>query len=357
MNKFYSLFYTCLLAATATAQNLNQGFENPDLTLGGCLAVVGNAFSNESDFDDRVLNGTKSMSMYYVAIPPTPAYYISSALPSGNHTVSFYIKPSSCGASEAIDIGTVTNQNGDGFVPVCSQTVECSGSTVWEFVSCEISTLVINPYIAIRLNNTSKTYFFDDLAITNIGAPLPPSCLPLPINLLGLQARLQETSVLLEWTTASERNNKGFEVERRTNGDNLWSALGFVHGAGTATMGRDYAFVDNNPARGINYYRIRQVDINGQTNNFPILPVYNGQSTRLRLAPNPAGEQLTVNLGGGEIDEASRLFVMDAMGRTLLTQTFFGKTTTLNVAELPRGTYFVQVQSGGEWAQERILLR
>ena len=338
------------------AQNLNQGFEDPDLTLGGCLAVVGNAFSNDSDFDDRILNGARSMGMYYVALPPTPAYYISSALPSGSHTVSFYVKPSSCGAAEAIEVGTVTNQNGAGFMSVCSQTVECSGSTVWEFVSCEISTLVINPYIAIRLNNTSKTYFFDDLVITNSGGPLPPSCLPLPIDLLGQQARLREKNVLLEWTTASEHNNKGFEVERRANSDQHWSTLGFVQGAGTTAVGRDYEFVDNAPARGINYYRIRQVDVNGKTNSFPILPVYNGQSTHLLLAPNPAEEQLTVSLGN-ETDEASRLFVVDAMGRTLLDQIFSGKTTTLNVAVLPRGTYFLHVQSGSELVQEKLLLR
>lgn len=357
MNKFYLLCCWCLLVSPCMAQNLNQGFEDPDITNGGCFSVLGNAFSNTSDEDDRILYGARSMGMSYTAIPPTPAYYISPVLPMGSHTLYFYIKPSNCGTSGAIEMGTVTNPTGTGFALVCSESVDCNGPTAWGLVSCAITTNVANPHVAIRLNGPGQTYYFDSLSITDIGGALPPFCGSLlPVDLFQLRAQIQKEAVLLTWTTASERNNKGFAIERRTANNSGWTTLGFVPGLGNTPMGRDYEFVDDQPARGVNYYRIQQFDFDGSVKNFPIVSVTKGESLRVQLSPNPVHGQLNVTLDG-ETESESNVLVMDAMGRVVLERSFLGKYAELNLSTLPPGAYFVRVQSGGDVMQERVLLR
>ena len=70
-------------------------------------------------------------------------------------------------------------------------------------------------------------------------------------------------TVFLDWQTASEQNNSHFEVQYSTNGMDF-KTIGIVNGNGTTTENSDYFFVDKNPSNGINYYRLKQVDFNGQ---------------------------------------------------------------------------------------------
>ena len=87
----------------------------------------------------------------------------------------------------------------------------------------------------------------------------------LPVEWLSFDAALVDQNVNLSWSTAAEENNRGFYVERSQDAE-IWEELGFVEGAGTTEEIRDYSFiVDRTPSIGYNYYRIRQVDYNGDT--------------------------------------------------------------------------------------------
>jgi hypothetical protein len=68
--------------------------------------------------------------------------------------------------------------------------------------------------------------------------------------------------VILNWVTASEVNNSGFEIERKIN-NSTWENTGFIPGNGTTTETRAYTFSDNNLKPGIYYYRLKQVDHDG----------------------------------------------------------------------------------------------
>ena len=67
---------------------------------------------------------------------------------------------------------------------------------------------------------------------------------------------------LLTWQTASELNNAGFEVERSADAKQ-WEVLGFVNGHGTTMEANDYKYLDAQPMRGMNYYRLSQTDFDG----------------------------------------------------------------------------------------------
>ena len=84
----------------------------------------------------------------------------------------------------------------------------------------------------------------------------------LPVVWVDFSAKLVSTQVELFWATASEQNNSGFSVEYSQDALN-WESLGFVEGTGTTNELNSYTFVHDRPGLGFNYYRLKQIDFNG----------------------------------------------------------------------------------------------
>lgn len=111
----------------------------------------------------------------------------------------------------------------------------------------------------------------------------------LPVELTRFDAFSKDKAVLLKWETASESENAGFEVERSQDAKN-WETIGFVEGNGTSFVARNYQFSDANPYSGLNYYRLKQMDYDGQFEYSPITAVANENAglDKLEVFPNPA---------------------------------------------------------------------
>ncbi len=86
---------------------------------------------------------------------------------------------------------------------------------------------------------------------------------PTPVELSSFSATVVDGRVNLIWTTATEKNNRGFEIERKSAGSD-YSMIAFVNGNGTVTTPNHYSYIDNNDIRGINTYRLKQVDFDGK---------------------------------------------------------------------------------------------
>jgi hypothetical protein len=84
--------------------------------------------------------------------------------------------------------------------------------------------------------------------------------IPIPVELTAFSASLSGKDVVLNWTTSTETNNKGFEVER--NNGSGWNVIGFVNGNGTTTLTMNYRFVDKNVSGKLSY-RLKQIDYDG----------------------------------------------------------------------------------------------
>jgi hypothetical protein len=95
----------------------------------------------------------------------------------------------------------------------------------------------------------------DALALGSVGTVIP-------VELTSFTAQQSSGSVTLLWSTASELNNKGFQIERRRQQDD-WKVLGFVKGVGTTTTAQNYSYVDRLENSGKYSYRLKQVDFNG----------------------------------------------------------------------------------------------
>lgn len=100
--------------------------------------------------------------------------------------------------------------------------------------------------------------------LVTINAIDPPDA-PLPVELNSFTAKLTRKSVELNWSTVSEINNYGFEVQRRFGNENQWKNMGFVPGSGNSNSEKKYSFIDKNlPAEGQYIYRLKQMDSDGK---------------------------------------------------------------------------------------------
>lgn len=119
---------------------------------------------------------------------------------------------------------------------------------------------------------------------------------PLPVAYSAFEAIRENKTALLSWTTATERNNSGFSIERSTNGKNF-AAIGWVATqaeGGNSVAPVDYRFTDKAPATGMNYYRLQQKDKDGQTAYSIIRSLDFGNGAAFTCYPNPATEMLTI---------------------------------------------------------------
>jgi hypothetical protein len=115
----------------------------------------------------------------------------------------------------------------------------------------------------------------------------------LPVTLTRFTATAQRSANHLYWSTATELNNDRFEVQRSADA-RRWETLDWVSGMGTTQEPHDYRYVDKDPLPGLSYYRLKQIDYDGQYEYSPVASVRRGQAGLFEIFPNPAREQLQV---------------------------------------------------------------
>ncbi|MFZ4634066.1 MAG: T9SS type A sorting domain-containing protein, partial [Saprospiraceae bacterium] len=165
---------------------------------------------------------------------------------------------------------------------------------------------------------------------------------PLPVQLVVFEAVKANNRVKIEWTTASEFQNRHFDIERSADGAQFYP-IGQMPSAADLG-GKTYTFWDQAPLSGHNYYRLRQVDLDGTVHLLGIRQVtFDGQTT-LQISPNPATkDQLIVS----NVLEQGVLELLDASGRVMLQyhldEDDLGKRgAVLDIQSLPKGFYTVR---------------
>jgi hypothetical protein len=183
---------------------------------------------------------------------------------------------------------------------------------------------------------------------------------PLPVELARFTASTSGESVDLRWSTTSEDNNAGFDVERSTDGE-TFTTIGFEPGVGTTEEAQSYRFVDGDaPFSTTLFYRLRQVDTDGTFEYSPVVEVQVTPSAvaLLPVAPNPVSASARLRY---ELPEATtvRLQVFDLLGRRVATLADGEKPAgrhevSWQSSGLASGTYFVRLQAGST-AQTQML--
>jgi trimeric autotransporter adhesin len=167
----------------------------------------------------------------------------------------------------------------------------------------------------------------------------------LPVILTGLRARYDEPNneVIVTWSTAQESNSRSFVVERSSEGSS-YTAIGTVAAAGNSSRPINYSFTDVNPLQGTNYYRLRQVDLDGDTRNSGIVKVMIGKGLYVSYGPNPATHVLNVNIRNNRGPITVQL--TDLNGRLLQQRNLSStaaQTIQLPVNHLSKGVYLLKL--------------
>jgi len=197
------------------------------------------------------------------------------------------------------------------------------------------------PYLAIA-NNVSA---FGPFTLT-------PVLSPLPVELLSFTALAKGDAVELEWLTASERNSDHFTVQRSSDGIRFEDVLR-VNAAGNSQALLRYSTRDEQPLRGVSYYRLRQTDADGSTALSEIAVVRFDQSGAFSVFPNPASDRVHVILD--DLDASSMLELHDGTGRLVLRERLSNGRASFDVAMLPRGAYVLRSDDARIPAQRVIV--
>ena len=169
----------------------------------------------------------------------------------------------------------------------------------------------------------------------------------LPVEWTHYSSKLISGDVHVEWGTATEYNADRFEIERSTDGQRF-EYIGEVTAAGNSQTEVAYHFVDESPAAGTYYYRLRQIDFDGVYELTAVMPVrVLGEAKSFAVGPNPAAETVNVYAPG---NEARELELVDmSSGRVLRRDRIEAGSTRfqLPVAELTEGMYALRLIGQG----------
>ena len=264
---------------------------------------------------------------------------MSSTLPSGTYTVTYSFSDGATDGSGSQTMsftagspGTGTFQTGTitGYLPISTTTISnLSSGTAPGICSSTVNS-----------NNSAA----------------------LPVTWRSFRATPNERNgVDLLWSTASEANNEGFDVERSANGRD-WEPIAFVPGAGNTSEIQTYQYTD--PAYAIAsagaaliYYRLKQIDFDGSFDYSPIRIVEIRNQRDIRVYPNPADEEVTISFA--EPTTVRGIVRMYSQQNRLVAEHVIPPHTTdypLRVAQLPAGTYILQVMVGNEQWSKRVVV-
>lgn len=180
---------------------------------------------------------------------------------------------------------------------------------------------------------------------------------PLPVTFLSFRAERSDNSVLLSWSTASELNNDHFSIERSEDGLNFLP-IGIIQGAGQSSMINSYVFRDANPADRNSYYRLKQVDFNGEFTFSSVILVHHSIKALAIGYAALGNNNLTVAIHALEQQDAI-LRVFDVRGNLIAKETASlekGNTMLdLQNITISKGIYVIQVEGQKGSFQQKFL--
>jgi hypothetical protein len=184
---------------------------------------------------------------------------------------------------------------------------------------------------------------------TLAGGPYASAAIALPIELMNFNAKANNSTVNLAWQTATEKSSSHFDIERSANGKD-WSKIGVVKARGTSQQKVDYRFNDETPLSNLNYYRLKQVDFDGQFDYSPVVTAVTGKGKLKGFFPNPTADKIT--LVGNDLTNDDVITVFDLNGRNVKTQKVSG--SQIDVSDLAKGFYILAISDINGRSIERV---
>jgi hypothetical protein len=305
------------------------------------------AFTATADIRNNIIiteeDDFTNYAVYYSSLPTTTDYNNFHRNGTTNARIGFAV---SAARATLGDLQSATSKDADSrsaaVTFVSATDLHVSGGSIGDWANLS-GTLLSSPYdVDIDGHSRHTTpYMGADENLTS----------PLPVELTSFTAIAKGNRVELQWNTATELNNYGFDVERSIAG--TWTKIGFVEGAGNSNAPRSYSFVDGS-AQGAVQYRLKQIDRDGQFTYSSVVEVMVASvAERYELAqnfPNPFNPTTTIRFAVKQNEHAT-VKVYDITGREVATL-FNGAAQAgqmynvqFNATGLSSGIYFYVLQT------------
>lgn len=335
-------------------------------------------YASQADYNNGIhIPGQTASTLTIPSLSSSATYYATIATAAGcessaqqvtvninervEPTADITSAPAEPVAGEPVTFTAVSTYEAKG--DVLSYAWEIDRGTGWESIGNKTNQLSLESTPSKEFNvrctiTANSTGCYTVYTLTPTTEPITP----LPVEIIYFTAAKQGNNVLLEWATASEENNTGFEVEVSQDGFNF-RKLDFVPTKnGNTVIKQVYTFKDTeNGKYGTRYYRLKQIDMDGQFEYFTTKAVSFGEVSNysLKAFPNPFEGEVNLELNA---DESGKLNVqvLDAMGRSVMTQQFeVSKGRSLEKItlwqSLPKGIYFVRTEMNGQANNFKLL--
>ena len=198
-------------------------------------------------------------------------------------------------------------------------------------------------YLAIINNSTN--WAFESTNGENV-LPFQSTSFSLPVDLAEFTATdMEEEGVLLKWETVTEEDNHGFEVQHSTDGKR-WADLSFIIGNGTTQEVQNYHYFDKFPVSGTNYYRLKQMDYDGNFEYSEVVVIRKANQDKalsVEVGPNPTQSYLNYWIDGTET--SVNITVFDLKGRIVLSLREQNHTGMIIVNTLRPGNYLLRIDT------------
>jgi hypothetical protein len=184
----------------------------------------------------------------------------------------------------------------------------------------------------------------------------------IPVELTGFTASVSNATVQLSWSTATETNNYGFDIQKMSG--EIFMNIGFIPGSGTTSENKYYSFIDNNPDKGKNVYRLKQIDLDGSVTYSESVEVKFDASPEsfslMQNYPNPFNPVTTIKYQLPEKSFVS-IKVYDVLGKEVASlfnaeQPEGIHEIEFNASELSSGIYIYTISAGNFRDSKKLML-
>lgn len=311
----------------------------------------------------------------------TGSTYIDTALTSGLLKFSYRLDNGNITTNNAItgvavepgmDRGMTTSPVGSGFYPDGVEPLAGS-SVLYTYkgrgASDSVASVGVNTpgYVAASLFQDPR-YFTGDFkdvlfnlvswASANGGTFVGV----VPVELTSFAAAAVGNSVKLNWSTATEINNSGFEIERRTSSSDF-SNIGFVGGFGSTTEAKAYSFEDNKLSTGKYYYRLKQIDFDGSfeySDEVEVDVLAPAEFALMQNFPNPFNPSTLIKYSL-PLSSFVNISIYNALGEKVAELVNESKEAgeyevSFNASDLSSGLYFYKIEAGKNSAVKKMML-
>lgn len=198
--------------------------------------------------------------------------------------------------------------------------------------------------------NNAPQFSNDVTFLTSVPCGAAIICTGLPVELLNFSGTLREGAIELTWTTISELNNEGFDIQRSSDGQD-WYSIHFVNGNGTTNQVVDYNYLDRNPLQGSNYYRLKQTDYDRKFTYSEVISLKTTKSQDIEIYPNPTSGIVEIN--GNDLGQIT---VFNILGQMIFNRSL-ELGNKIDLSNHPNGIYLISIQFDGLVSTKQIIKR